>query len=317
MKIAAPAEFPPFVLHEGDAREVLGSDVVPGSVAMAYCDPPFGNQQVWRGKAGSFDDRWFWTAEAADGLRRLQDRLPELGELLGSFPCSDAGRGYLVFMAEMLIEVRATLSPVGTLWLHHDDTMGAYLRVTADVVFRAAAFGAVIWKRTSAHGNARVWGRVHDTIACYGRTPAARLRLARCRGEFSAGDPLSADDPFRVAGFAEDRLNQNAAERVDYPTQKPVALLDRLIRAATLPGDLVLDPTCGSGSALVAAVRAGRRAIGVDRSGDAIRTSALRLAETQPRQFDLFGASSSRPGHQARSLSNADHRTAQQPALRP
>lgn len=73
-----------------------------------------------------------------------------------------------------------------------------------------------------------------------------------------------------------------AAERTGYPTQKPLALLDLLIRATCPPGGTVLDPTCGSGTTLVAAKAAGRNAIGFDINPDAVATSNQRLSQLTP-----------------------------------
>ncbi len=72
-------------------------------------------------------------------------------------------------------------------------------------------------------------------------------------------------------------LNSQSKERLGYPTQKPLALLDRIVKASTNPGDLVLDPFCGSGTTLVAAMRLGRRWIGIDQSPEAVAIARDRL----------------------------------------
>ena len=71
-------------------------------------------------------------------------------------------------------------------------------------------------------------------------------------------------------------------ERTGYPTQKPIVLLDRIIRASSNAGDLVLDPFCGSGTTLAAARQLGRRYIGIDQNPNAIALCEDRLAKTQP-----------------------------------
>ena len=78
-------------------------------------------------------------------------------------------------------------------------------------------------------------------------------------------------------------LNANARERTGYPTQKPLALLERIILASSNPSDVVLDPFCGSGTALVAAARAGRQWIGIDQSAEAIRIASERTGAAQYR----------------------------------
>ena len=72
-------------------------------------------------------------------------------------------------------------------------------------------------------------------------------------------------------------LNPKARERTGYPTQKPLLLLERIIRIASDPGDIVLDPFCGSGTALVAAKRLGRNSIGIDVAEDAVEMTRHRL----------------------------------------
>ena len=72
-------------------------------------------------------------------------------------------------------------------------------------------------------------------------------------------------------------LNRNNKERTGYPTQKPMALLERIIRASSNEGDTVMDPFCGSGTALLAAKRLGRKWIGIDLSEEAVKLSRSRL----------------------------------------
>lgn len=292
------------ILHHGPAADVLAT-FAPASVDMVYMDPPFGNGKVWTGKAGTFDDRWAgiasdagWAALRAHTL--IGCRAVEIG-INGGSPHA---RGYIGAMAGILVAAWRALKPTGTLWLHHDDTMAAYLRVLGDMVFGPRdALGTVVWKRTSSHNMKRLrcYGRNHDTITVWGRTRVARYRLWRTGSDLVQGDPIGGGH-FRVDGFCDDQLNARSAERVDYPTQKPVALVSRFIAAATVPGDLVLDPTCGSGTTLVAAPALGRRAVGIDASADAITAARARLpkpappkpvervpARPQPVQLNLFG----------------------------
>lgn len=276
------------VLHLGAAADVLRAELPAASIDMVYADPPFGNRQEWSGMAGRFTDRWTLTPAAVEGWTALAEHDPAGANLAGLTARDENARGYLGVMAGIILQAHRVLKPTGTLWLHFDDTMGAELRVLCDVIFGADnALGVVVWRRSSAHATRRAFGRVHDSIACYGRTRVARWRIARCRGELHCGDPMEC---VRVGGLLEDQLTATSAERVGYPTQKPVALIKRFILAATLPGDTVLDPTCGSGTTLVAAADLGRNGIGVDLSPDAIAAARKRLDIRAPVQTDLFGA---------------------------
>lgn len=76
-----------------------------------------------------------------------------------------------------------------------------------------------------------------------------------------------------------DRVGNTSKERTGYPTQKPLALLDRIIQASSNPGDMVLDPFCGSGTALVSAARLGRQFVGIDQSEDAVNLSRDRVRD--------------------------------------
>jgi DNA modification methylase len=93
-------------------------------------------------------------------------------------------------------------------------------------------------------------------------------------------------------------INNMAAERVGYPTQKPLALLELLVKACCPPGGVVLDPCCGSGTTLVAARACGRRAIGCDLSPGAVRLAGERAARAGPRLATAWseGSVSSMPG---------------------
>lgn len=276
-------------LIQGDAAQVLARDFAERSIDMVYSDPPFGNGLAWTGKAGAFSDRWTVGEQAERGWAALADHNPHGADLARTIATTENGRGYLGMMSGLLLQVRRVLKHTGSLWLHFDDTFGAELRILCDVIFGPEnALGLLIWKRSDHHSTKAAYGRVHDQIAVYGRARAAQWRLARV-GDRSLvyGDPC---ERVFVDGLLTERLNSGSKERVGYPTQKPVALIERFIRAATLPGDVVLDPTCGSGTTLVAATNLGRQAIGIDMSSDAIAAAHGRLNTPSSAQADLFGA---------------------------
>lgn len=273
-------------LFHGNAATVIRECIAPNSVDMVYCDPPFGNEQIWTGAAGSFSDKWEWSDLSADGWRSLREHNPVGADLMAAITPWPKGRAYIGMMAGLLVAVHAAMSKRGTLWLHFDDTMGAHLRVLGDVVFGPEnQFGTIIWKRSTGSKTAKAFARVHDTITCFGRSRAARARLSRIGGEFTSG---GWDRPVTVEGYVEDRLAAGAAERVGYPTQKPTSLIRRFIKCGSLIGDTILDPTCGSGTALVAARSCSRRAIGIDVSNDALSAARKRLADQEAAQYDMF-----------------------------
>lgn len=285
-------------LIQGDAAATMLA-MPARSVDMIYVDPPFGNRQVWTGKAGSFDDRWKMGEVSVAGWEALRAHSPAGAAITDAFCQTEHDRGYLGFVAGLLLAGRHVLKLTGSLWIHFDDTFGAQIRILGGVVFGPTMeLAHIIWKRAAAHSSSsKCLPRVHDTIAVFARSRAARWRMWRAAGDVSIGD--ACDKSWGLAGaFFEDRLGATSKERVGYPTQKPVALIRRFIASATVPGDVVLDPTCGSGTTLVAALGLGRRAIGIDASADAIKTARERLPRepepapvpivTKPRQLDLF-----------------------------
>jgi DNA modification methylase len=266
------------ILYHGAASEVMRTHVATASIDMIYADPPFGNQQDWHGTAGSFTDKWSPSVLSEAGWFALGQASSGGAKLIESVCAGKSESAYLGAMAAILIECRRALKLTGTMWLHFDDTMGAKLRLLCDVIFGPDhAVGTLVWKRTfGGHNNANNFGRVHDTIAAYARSRASFWRLWRI-GTLG-GDPLSGDWYTRFDDFAHaEPLARSSKERIGYPTQKPVALLEELIAAATLCGDLVLDPTCGSGTTLVAAANLDRHAIGIDFSADAIAVASKRI----------------------------------------
>lgn len=217
-------------LHLGDCLVVLAT-MPSASVDLVYMDPPFFTGETWRGKAGSFQDRW---------------------------ASLDA---YLEFIRGRVAALRQVLRPTGTLYLHCDDHAGSHLGVMLDGIFGEGAVAGIKWKRSSGTNSRRGFTRTHDTIWMATNGPA-----------WTWNDHGHTDLWLDIPP-----LNARAAERVGYPTQKPVALLERIIACSSNPGDVVLDPFMGSGTTLVAARNLGRHGIGIDSSRDALAVAAERL----------------------------------------
>ena len=206
--------------------------------------------------------------------------------------------------------VRDALSPRGTLWLHLDHRTVHDAKVAADRVFGRAAFlGEVIWVPGNG-GKKRAGPSVtHQTILIYargknpiwnGNDPALRESFAATslRMHFQNVDESGrqyrervvngkayryyADEGRRLGSVWSDCPAMRAntpliAEATGYPTQKPLTLLERIVRASSLPESRVLDPMCGSGTTLVAAKNLGRRYTGIDQSPLAIQITQRRL----------------------------------------
>ena len=179
---------------------------------------------------------------------------------------------YLCFMAIRLLEMRRILKDDGSIYVHCDPTSSHYLKQLMDAVFDVANFrNEIIWTYGLGGSSPKRFSRKHDVILFYTKsnrytfnkpqTPATSQRLK--------GQMKGATDVWDIPS-----LNNMAKERTGYPTQKPLALYERIIAASTNEGDIVLDPFCGSGTTLLAAQRLGRKWIGVDSSPTALEDSS-------------------------------------------
>lgn len=264
-----------FVLHHGDAVDVLSVAVAAGSVDLVYLDPPYFTQQQWSGPRGGFDDRWTWDAAAVANMQHMYDCAPLAASLIDACSsCRPSLAAYLAAMGRLLLACHTVLSPRGCLLVHVDDTAIHYLRVCLlDTIFGPHRWVRdIIWVRGAHKSTTKGFGRSHETITQYARDLAFYRRCHR----FAECD-----------GWINERLGSAASERTQWPTQKPQRLLERLICVASLRSDVVLDPVMGSGTTLAAALAVGRRAIGIDREADALAVVRDRLAT--PQQVDLFG----------------------------
>lgn len=257
--------------------------------ALAYLDPPFftgrthecvsrersETGEIVRSVRPAFDDRW----------ASLSDYLSALGE--------------------RLVAARELLRPDGCLVLHVDPKTSHYAKVLCDEVFGPRAFASeIVWHYRRWPSKTRNFQRMHDVLLRYVKDPDApprftqlyeplapstlatwgdrkqravvdasgRRRRSSTTAEPTPGTPLG--DVWEIGIVAP-----VAKERTGYPTQKPEALLKRLIEACTEPGDRVLDPYLGSGTTLAACHRLGRQAVGIDLSPEALQVVRKRLKE--------------------------------------
>jgi DNA modification methylase len=259
---------------------------------------------------------------------------------------------YLVMMAPRLIELRRVMKLTASIYLHCDPTASHYLKMLMDAVFGPGNFlNEIVWKRTSAHSDSRVFGNSHDTLLYYSRTDdffhekqhqpydasyiESHYRYVDKEDRRFRTDNLTAMGlsgggyeyewngvtkiwrcpkttmqklvqegrvRYTRSGTAEyvryldempgipaqdvwddiPPINSQAVERLGYPTQKPEALLERIIKASSNEEDLILDPFCGCGTTIAVAQKLKRRWIGIDITHLAITLMKKRL-------LDAFG----------------------------
>lgn len=288
----APAEAAgalPGLLVQADAKD-LGRHIPAGSADLAYLDPPF---KVER----RFGARTARGMARARGPVAYEDVWPSL-------------EGYLSWLEERVACAREALSPRGTMWLHLDQRAVHEAKIICDRVFGASRFrGEVIWVPGNGSKSQTGPGMGHQTLLLYargprpiwnGRDPMLRAPFAatslemhftnvdadgrRYRDRTVGGKTYRyyADEGRALGSVWTDCPSMAAntplrAETTGYPTQKPLKLLERIIRATSDEGSLVVDPFCGSGTTLVAAAAAGRRFVGLDIGDLAIATARARL----------------------------------------
>ena len=272
------------------------------SVDLIYLDPPFNSKTNYAAPIGSvaagaaFKDSWTLSDVDAEWINLIEAKHPALYRVLLA-AMTDSDKSYLVYMAARLLEMKRLLKPTGSIYLHCDPTMSHYLKIVMDAVLGRKAFrNEIVWSYQRWTGATRHFQRMHDTVLFYAMTRdavfnrltesysakskhqhARRTEVRDGRMEqYYTGDgsrQKSMRDVWEIS-----YLNSQAKERTGYPTQKPLALLYRVIDASTEPGQVVLDPFCGCATACIAAEQRGREWIGID-----ISAKAAELVQTRMR----------------------------------
>lgn len=266
-------------VHHAEWLDLLAGHVPDGSVDLLYADPPFNTGRTHRTppNAGRRGGRRAGRTAGADG--GPDGPPPTAPPTVAEFADTFASTGAFVdWLGERLTATLPKLRPAASVLIHVDWRTSHRVRVLLDDLLGECGFvNHLVWAYGLGGSSPRRFARKHDDILYYSLNPetcyfeAPRVAATSRR---LAGRSKKATDVLEVPS-----LNNMAQERTGYPTQKPLALLRMLIRACCPPGGLVLDPVCGSGTALVAAVQEGRRAMGGDASETAVGLSRARLAE--------------------------------------
>ena len=270
----APAA--PGAIVRGEALEVLRA-LPDGCAGLVYADPPF-NTGLDRDGRRTRVEADPGAARIGFAGRRYRSRV-EPGDRF-----ADRFEDYVGWLRPRLEESRRILGPQGTLYLHVDPRESHYCKVLLDEIFGRDCFlNEVIWAYDYGGRSARRWAAKHDVILVYVRDPAAY--------HFDAAEveriPYMApklQTPERAARgklptdvWWQTIVPTSSAERTGYPTQKPLAILRRIVAASSRPGDLVVDWCAGSGTTGAAAEELGRRHLLVDQSEQACALMARRL----------------------------------------
>ena len=277
----------------GDNLQVMSHmlKVYRGKVDLIYIDPPFDSKADYKKK---IEVRGVGSAESDSSTFEEKQ--------YGDIWTNDE---YLQFMYERLTLIRELLSDKGSIYLHCDWHKAAHLKLLMDEVFGPDRFlNEIAWCYQGTGKTVTQYKRKHDTLLFYTKTgewkfnardvgkPFGEKQIKKFSGkdengyykEYRHSDGkvyrkyLQEDDFLPCNDWWSDiYVIQDHSERVGYPTQKPEALLERIIKASSDPGDLVFDCFMGSGTTQAVAMKLGRRFIGADINLGAIQTTTKRL----------------------------------------
>ena len=284
-------------LYHGDNLPFLRA-IPTGTIDLIATDPPFNKGQDFFAAKGSemegnmFPDHFTWSDAKEEWLDLLQDSHPTIyayiiGVKEGSSPSM---AGYLCWLGVRLLEMHRVLKDTGSLYLHLDHTAHAYVKVLLDLIFGGSSFrNEIAWcYQPNGKGPKTAFHRKHDNILFYGKgkegyfdRPYGEMSEATYRSftkvdedgraykeylgrrayrDENKGRPIPdywTDIPFLSGG-------SNGHENTGYATQKPEDLYERIVRASSQQGNIVLDPFAGSGTTCVVAENLGRQWIGAD-----------------------------------------------------
>lgn len=286
-------------LYYGDNLEILRDYIPDESIDLIYLDPPFKSDQsyniLFKEKNGTdstaqikvFEDTWHWDQKAEETFVEITEKSPkkvaDLIIALRSFLGSNDMMAYLVMMAIRLVEFHGALKDTGSIYLHCDPTTSHYLKLLMDAVFDPKNFrNEIIWCYKRWPSKQDNFQKMHDVILRYSKskdviwnklyedfTEQTRRRikggmkiehivgesgkiLIRPTNEKSPGVAMC--DYWNIPMIAG-----QAKERLGYPTQKPEALLERIINASSNEDDIIFDPFCGCGTTITVAEKLKRK----------------------------------------------------------
>ena len=266
------------IIYCGDCLTKL-KDIPSESVDLIYIDPPFSSNRNYVA---------FWNEQEK---RHFEDRFENV-------------RAYIDYMKPRVEQLYRVLKPTGSFYYHCDYHASHYIKVLLDMdyLFGYKNFlNEIVWSYRRWPSKSKAYQRFHDIILYYAKNKGSHVfntvyqDIANITRKIHKGKKQQAlvIDGHRWSKDSEEKADKtpigdawyistiagNARERLGFPTQKPEALLERIIKASSNEGDIVLDAFCGCGTALVVAEREKRRWIGIDISPTACRVMARRLKD--------------------------------------
>ena len=298
--------------RDGPSGRIILGDNLPvlramegGSVQLVCVDPPF--------NTGRAQSRTRIRVERdEDGDRSGFQGARYRTTVLGRSSYDDRHPDYLAFLEPRLREAHRVLAPTGSLFFHIDYREAHYCKILLDEIFGRASFmNEIIWAYDYGARSKRKWPAKHDTIFWYAKDPCAHTF------NFDEMDRIPYMAPGLVGKAKAARgktptdvwwhtiVSPTGGEKTGYPTQKPLGVLERIVKVHSNPGDTVLDFFAGSGTTGEAAARNGRDYILVDSNPEAVRVMAERLGGYGAVRATVPGGSD-RPQPEARITQDGD-----------
>ena len=290
-------------------------------IDLIYLDPPFNSKKQYKAPIGSpaegasFKDIWTDEDIKSEWHGQIAEEHQELYQIIQASEAlyDKSMKIYLTAMAVRLFEMKRILKATGSIYLHCDPTASHYLKLVMDALFGKQNFrNEIVWHYQAGTKGSYRFGQKHDLVLLYAkgkkntfnrqgkpvRNPK-RYKFTDENGDaydvngqgkrYYLKDGATCDDVWTWTQEIQfQSINSQAKERTGWPTQKPLALLHRIIKASSNEGDIVLDPFCGCATACVAAEQLQRQWIGIDISPSAEVITKLRLQDEVEKQAGLF-----------------------------
>ena len=297
----------------GDSLEI-SRGIDSNTIDLIYLDPPFNKKKEFIAKEGSlsegasFSDIFKKEHVKEEWITTISDRYPILHEYIQGIGNIGhiSNKYYLYYIGIRVIEFHRVLKETGSLYLHCDPLMSHYLKLLLDCVFGEKNFrNEIVWCYSSPSNTKRFFPRKHDTIFFYSKSSKWTFNHEDIRvpyktliegegGGFLKGYTISSstgklpEDWWNECHDSMTPVGRIPAQRTGYPTQKPLSLLERIIKVSSNEGDIVLDPFCGSGTTCIAAEKLRRQWVGIDISKEAYTLLKDRLGKEISNERDLF-----------------------------
>ncbi|MDI9349313.1 MAG: DNA methyltransferase [Candidatus Symbiobacter sp.] len=312
-------------LYYGDNLEVLRNKIADASVDLCYIDPPFNSKRNYfqiynnqgnedKAQAQAFVDTWEWGDESALAMEwindiahlnsgKLNEQTVELIKGLEKVLNHGGLFAYILSITLRIVEIHRVLKPTGSFYLHCDPNVSHYLKLVCDSVFcgkhsHGQFQNEIIWSYRTGGATKKRFARKHDVILFYSKSDVWNFNAQKERSymmhkygfkksdfQIDESNGLQYSMVYTRDVFEIPSIGSDSAERLGYPTQKPEALLERIIQASSNPGDVVLDAYCGCGTTVAVAERLNRNWIGIDITYQSIGLVLKRLEDRYPDEW--------------------------------